>query len=224
MKCVTTPFMEILWEGTSTEKFRPTRGTRQGCPLSPYLFTLCIARLSHLIEEAVSNGIWKPIQLIRGGTKLTHLFFADDLVLFAEASQEQVEVIMDCLDQFCDASGELVSKDKSRIYFSKNVKRDLGRDMRNRLGFAMTQDLCRYLGVPVLHGRVKKQTYQYLLDRVDQRLAGWKAESLSLAGRVTLALYVLNGIPIYAMQTSVLHAAICDHIDRRIRGFIWGSQ
>ncbi|CAN1845613.1 Putative ribonuclease H protein At1g65750 [Linum perenne] len=68
----------------------------------------------------------------------------------------------------------------------------------------MTRDLGRYLGVPVLHGRILRRTYQPILDRMDAKLSGWKASSLSLAGRITLALSVLNAITAYAMQTSVL--------------------
>ncbi|CAN1126705.1 Putative ribonuclease H protein At1g65750 [Linum perenne] len=87
----------------------------------------------------------------------------------------------------------------------------------------MTRDLGRYLGVPVLHGKITRNTYQPILDRLDSKLSGWKAESLSLAGRVTLALSVLNAIPAYAMQTSVLPCHICEAIDRKIRTFVWGS-
>ncbi|CAL1392740.1 unnamed protein product [Linum trigynum] len=88
----------------------------------------------------------------------------------------------------------------------------------------MTQDLGKYLGVPVLHGRVTKHTYKYIIDLIDQRHAGWKAENLSLASRVTLAISVLNAIPSYVMQTSMLPSGICDYMDRKIRAFIWGSQ
>ncbi|CAN1138974.1 Putative ribonuclease H protein At1g65750 [Linum perenne] len=87
----------------------------------------------------------------------------------------------------------------------------------------MTRDLGRYLVVPVLHGKITKNTYQPILDRLDSKLSGWKSNSLSLAGRVTLALSVLNAIPAYAMQTSVLPCHICEAIDRRIRNFVWGS-
>ncbi|CAN1153627.1 Putative ribonuclease H protein At1g65750 [Linum perenne] len=58
---------------------------------------------------------------------------------------------------------------------------------------------------------------------MDKKLAGWKANNLSLAGRVTLASSVLNAIPSFAMQTAFLPASICDSIDRKIRNFIWGS-
>lgn len=69
--------------------FKPLRGLRQGDLLSPYLFVLCMERLCHLNEEAVEEKKWKPIFLSRGGPKLTHICFADDLILFAEASLAQ---------------------------------------------------------------------------------------------------------------------------------------
>ncbi|CAN1754104.1 Putative ribonuclease H protein At1g65750 [Linum perenne] len=103
------------------------------------------------------------------------------------------------------------------------MDRRLSRDVSNLLGIAATQDLGRYLGVPLLHGRVKHSTYDYILSRLDVKLAGWKANNLSLAGRVTLASSVLNAIPSYVMQTAFLPASICEGIDRKIRDFIWGS-
>ncbi|CAN1782186.1 Putative ribonuclease H protein At1g65750, partial [Linum perenne] len=72
------------------------------------------------------------------------------------------------------------------------------------LGFGETRDLGRYLGVPILHGRISKDTYSYILERMRKKLDGWKCNTLSLARRVTLALYVLNSIPSYAMQTGSL--------------------
>ncbi|CAN1818735.1 Putative ribonuclease H protein At1g65750 [Linum perenne] len=88
----------------------------------------------------------------------------------------------------------------------------------------MTQDLGRYLGVPVLHDRITRRTYQPIFERLDAKLSGWKASSLSLAGRITLALSILNAIPAYAMQTSVLPSHICEKIDQKIRNFVWGSS
>ncbi|CAN1756343.1 Putative ribonuclease H protein At1g65750, partial [Linum perenne] len=91
------------------------------------------------------------------------------------------------------------------------------------LGINATQDLGRYLGVPILHGKVTNHTYSYLLDHLDSKLAGWKADNLSLAGIFTLASSVLNFVPSYAMQTAYLPVGLCDKIDRKIRNFIWGS-
>ncbi|CAN1177927.1 LINE-1 retrotransposable element ORF2 protein [Linum perenne] len=223
MKCVSSPTFQILWNGCCSDSFSPTRGLRQGCPLSPYLFTLCMERLSRMISEAVISGTWKPVKLVRNGVPLSHVFFADDLVFMGQASCEQAAVILDIVNRFCVVSGQTINKDKSRVFFSSNMNRRTSRAVSDLLGIAATQDLGRYLGVPLLHGRVKHSTYDFILSRLDVKLAGWKANNLSLAGRVTLASSVLNAIPSYVMQTALLPASICEGIDRKIRYFIWGS-
>ncbi|CAL1383611.1 unnamed protein product [Linum trigynum] len=159
MKCVSSTSFQVLWNGSETESFKPSHGLRQGCPLSPYLFTLCMERLSHCIQKEVMKGNWKPCRLSPGGPALSHLFFADDLVLFAEASPHHADIILDSLNRFCIASGEMVSKEKSRVFFSKNVKNQNRKEICSRLGIQSTTDLGRYLGVPVLHGRLTISTY-----------------------------------------------------------------
>ncbi|CAN1148633.1 Putative ribonuclease H protein At1g65750, partial [Linum perenne] len=223
MACILSPSIQILWNGGCSESFSPSRGLRQGCPLSPYLFTLCIERLSRMIISAVDFGYWKPIRLAHDGPPLSHSFFADDLILFSEASASQAQVISDILDRFCEASGQSVSKPKSRVYFSRNTPAHVSTEIVHILGISATPNLGRYLGVPILHGKVTKYTYEFLLDRLDSKLAGWKADNLSLAGRVTLASSVLNSLPCYVMQTAFLPVSLCDKIDRKFRDFIWGS-
>ena len=115
MECVTSVSMNILWNGEVTKAFAPGRGIRQGDPLSPYLFVLCIERLSHGITNAVMDGNWRPIRLAKNGTPLTHLFFADDLILFAEASIDQAYVIETILDNYCRSLEAKVNKMKSLL-------------------------------------------------------------------------------------------------------------
>ncbi|XP_019175452.1 PREDICTED: uncharacterized protein LOC109170754 [Ipomoea nil] len=98
------------------------------------------------------------------------------------------------------------------------------KEIAAKLGIAETKDLGRYLGVPSLHGRVTCNTYAGLLDRISARLEGWKAKTLSLAGRVTLAKSVLKAIPIYTMQTAALPKGVCSEIEKRTRRFIWGRD
>lgn len=86
MECVSEPSMRLLWNSELTYLFTPARGLRQGENLSPYLFVLCLERLCHQIDIVVGQGVWKPISLSPGDPKLSHIFFADDLILFAEAS------------------------------------------------------------------------------------------------------------------------------------------
>lgn len=83
--CISSPKMKVLQNGKALEEFLQARGICQGDSLSPYLFVLCFERLLHVINVVVDNGFWQPIQLAREGPKLTHLAFADDLLLFTKA-------------------------------------------------------------------------------------------------------------------------------------------
>ncbi|KAH9750393.1 putative ribonuclease H protein [Citrus sinensis] len=220
MECVTSASMNILWNGEVTEEFYPGRGIRQGDPLSPYIFVLCIKSLSHGITQAVVDGSWKPIRLVKHGTPLTHLFFANDLLLFAEASIDQAHIIDAVLENYCRSSEAKVNKVKTTIFFSKNVASREGKLIGAALRVSITHDLGNYLGMSLLHSRVNKATYQSILDKVDMRLSGWNAAHLSFAGRITLAQLVIQAMPIYAMQTTMFPSSVRHRIDKYCRRFI----
>lgn len=95
---------------------------------------------------------------MKDGPKLSHMFFADDLVLIVEASMAQIDVLISCLDRFCASSGQKVGNSKSRIFRSKNVSHGLSKALSRKFGCSLTNNLGRYLGVPLLHGRITKDT------------------------------------------------------------------
>ncbi|KAL4336634.1 hypothetical protein AHAS_Ahas12G0029800 [Arachis hypogaea] len=105
------------------------------------------------------------------------------LSFFVEASVGQVEIINKVLTAFCDSSGQKVNKEKTRIFFSKNVGHTVKDDIRRVLQFSIMQDLKKYLGVLILHSRVTKNTYNDIIIKLQSRLNNWKASSLSLVGR-----------------------------------------
>lgn len=76
MSCITTTSISVLWNGQITEPFLPTREIRQGDPLSPYIFVLCLERLSQMIEQSVGNKLWKPLRILKD-VKISHLFYAE---------------------------------------------------------------------------------------------------------------------------------------------------
>ena len=115
-----------------------------------------------------------------------------------------MNVIKQCLDQFCACSGQKVSLRKSTIHFSCVVIPETARMISEMAGIPLSQILGKYLGTPSIHGSVSPVLYQPIIDRIASRLSGWKTAFLSFAGRVSLAKAVLTAMPIYIMQSALL--------------------
>lgn len=103
----------LLWNGNVTPSFSPKRGLTQGDPLSPYLFVLCMERLGDLISSQVQLNKWVPICISKEGPKVSHQFFADDVLLFTKEKPAQARLVANVLHEFCAISGLKVSLEKS---------------------------------------------------------------------------------------------------------------
>ena len=82
MSCITTVTYSILINGVAHECIVPLRGFHLGDLLSPYLFLLCADGFSSLINDAARNNTLSGVSICRGCPMVTHLFFADDNLLF----------------------------------------------------------------------------------------------------------------------------------------------
>ena len=197
MFCVTSSSLSILWNGVRLPAFTPTRGLRQGDPMSPYLFILCMEGLSYLIQSKVESGDWKPMTVSRGGPKISHLLFADDVLLFTSASASQVRLVTNILEVFCKVSGLKVNVHKSRAMCSVVVSRQRWELFSSISSIRFASNLGKYLGFPLLSRRAKKSDFSFIIGNLNQRLASWKGKLLNKAGKLTLAKSVLSSIPIF---------------------------
>ena len=186
MSCISSVSTSLLFNGGSLESFKPSRGIRQGDSLSPYIFILCMEFLGQLIQEKCEAKVWCPVKASKSGLSFSHFFFVDDLVLFPKANAVNCNAIREVIDTFCKCSGQTVSDSKSRVYFSPNIDQDDKEALSDILGFHQTEYLGKYLGFPIKHQGNNKQDFGFVLDRVKSKLAGWKANLFSLAGRAVL--------------------------------------
>ncbi|GLT26949.1 hypothetical protein SLA2020_019840 [Shorea laevis] len=200
MFSVTFVQLSVLWNGEPLPYFSPQRGLRQGDPILPYLFILVMEKLAQMIQIRVAAKVWKPFMLSQGGVSLSHLFYANDLMLFAHASGAQLDVIMDCLDQFAKTSGLVLNLQKSKLFFSPNVHLTVANALSAKCSIPLTANLGTYLGIPITHGRHSHKNYGYILEKMQTRLAGWQGTNLSLVGRRVLVQAFTSAIPVYAMQ------------------------
>ena len=86
---ISTVSYSVLLNGQPVGNIKPTRGLKQGDPLSPYLFLLCAIGLQELIKKAETNGDIRGVPICKNGPWVSHLFFADDSVLFCRAKVEE---------------------------------------------------------------------------------------------------------------------------------------
>ena len=91
MLCVKTVSYSILVNEKPKGMIKPTRGIHQGDPLSPFLFLFCTEGLNGLITKAGEKGDIKGYALCRNSPRLTHLFFADDSLLFCRATIQECQ-------------------------------------------------------------------------------------------------------------------------------------
>lgn len=204
--------------------FQAGTWTAQGDPLAPYLFNLVMERLAYDIQSEVNKRNWKPIHISRGGTGISHLFFADDLMLFGEATDLQARRMIECLNRLSNDSGLKVNLSKSQIFCSPNTSAGTKRVIAESMGIPLSPHLGSYLGIPLINKRVSKNTFNFVIDKMRRKLATWQADSLSMAGRRVLVQSSLATIPTYAMQSMALPVSTCNEIDKICRNFLWGHS
>ncbi|PKI65221.1 hypothetical protein CRG98_014370 [Punica granatum] len=216
-QCISTTTFSILLNGSLHGHFSPSRCIRQGDPISPYLFVISMEMLSRLLYRAEVNGDIKGIQISRGGPQISHLMFADDLLILLRATKANIRNVKSILDKFCSWSGQEVNRAKSGLFFSKNTMADERRNAKSIIGIRKLKDNSKYLGNPLFIKRKRKESFQFLIDKIKSKLASWKAKSLSWAGRATLINSVVNNTPIYTMSLFRLPKSTLSSIDKVTR-------
>lgn len=184
--CITSTSFSIMINGTPFGHFSPKRGLRQGDPLSHFLFILGSEALSRILLKQESMGLLKGISISINSPPITHLLFADDLIIFIKSASTEASVIKGCLDDYCQQPGQAVKTSKSTILFSKNTSASSIHSITSIIPYKPTSSAPYYLALPFIIGKSKKQRFQPILDKAMKRIDGWRAKTLSQVGMTVL--------------------------------------
>lgn len=116
MECLSTVSYSFNVNGELTMPFQGKKGLRQGDPLSPYLFVLYMDYLSRVLGQLQHNPRFSFHPRCKN-LNLTHVCFADDLLLFAKGDPKAVRELFSSFQHFSIVSGLKANLNKSSIYF-----------------------------------------------------------------------------------------------------------
>lgn len=179
MHCVTTVKYSFVINGEASEVVVPKRGLRQGDPLSPYLFLLCVEGLGTLIKKAHYDKLIHGISISRNAPVKSHLLFADDSMVFAPANVREA-VIMG-MKEYESLSGQKVNYDKCEVSYKNSLLHDIRMRLSSTLGFKEVLSNDKYLGLMTFFKRSKKISFSGIKDRI-KKTAGVERDIIIKSG------------------------------------------
>jgi len=158
-----------------------------------------------------------------GRLNITHLCFADDLLLFSRWDQKSVKIIYQWFQKFSQASGLQANMNKSSIYFGGVVVQEK-LNILQQSGFGCGDFPFKYLCVPLSTKKLTIMQWSPLVNKIIARISSWTAKKLSYAGRMQLVQFVLFGIQEYWSQLFTIPAKVLKLIESYCRSFTWSGS
>lgn len=217
--CVCTTSFTLGYNGAVHGFFQGRRGLRQGDPLSPYLFVIALNNLSLMLNNAARDLKIKYHHRCEAA-KLTHLCFADDLLIFLDGSIESLQAVLQVLREFELRSGLAVSIQKSS-FFSSGLTDEDSNLIQFTTGLPQGSLPVRYLGVPLCSKKLSLQNCEPLLQQIKRKFSSWTVRSLSFAGRLQLIKTVIAGITNFWCASFILPSACVKRINSLCGVFLW---
>jgi len=220
--CISNPWTAPLINGRPSRYFRSTRGLRQGCPLSPFLYIIMVETLSIHLEKLRKQKEITGIGIERGTKEINHSLFVDDTLLIGGASSLMAKRFKKVLDAFLAASGGMLNNKKCKIY-TWNVPDQI----RQRISLILDIPVQRnwsyfsYLGLPLAKETGKAEIWAKHIEKMRGLLQSWGVSWLNLAGRSTLIKAVLSALPIYQYAVTLAPASTHKHMELLMRSFLW---
>ncbi|KAL0434838.1 UNVERIFIED_CONTAM: hypothetical protein Sradi_0191700 [Sesamum radiatum] len=170
------------------------------------------------------TGEIRGIAVARNTPRVSHLLFIDDTLIYCQASTEAMRSIRDILHYYGQASRQRINFDKSSILFSRNCPWEKQDELARVLGVRVDISPTRYLGLPSLVGRNKRDIFSGVHERVWQLVGGLKEKLLSQGGKDILIKSIIQAIPSHCMSVFKLPTSLVKEIDSISANFFWNDS
>ena len=175
-----------------------------------------------MIKKATVEDDLHGVVVCRRGPKILHLFFADDSLIFCRASLEECDSLQRIFQVYEAASGQQLNRTKTSLFFNSNTDTSVKEEIKNRFGAQVIKNHEKYLGLPSMVGRNKRNSFNSIKEKLAKKLSGWKEKLLSKVRKEILIKVVAQAIPTYTMSCLKLPDSLCDELTSLIRNFWWG--
>nr|GEV71902.1 RNA-directed DNA polymerase, eukaryota, reverse transcriptase zinc-binding domain protein [Tanacetum cinerariifolium] len=210
----------ILINGIPTLEFSLKRGLRQGNPLSPFLFIIVMEGLRMALNDGIASNMFHRVR-IGSNIHLSHLFYADDVIIISDWNQNDMENITRILNIFYVAFGLKINFHKSNV-FEVGVSNSEVVSMSICTGCEASSFPFSYLGLPIGSNTSQIANWQILIDRFKAILSGWKTNLISISGRLTLIKSMLGSLGIYYFSIFKAPKMVIKSFESLRANFFWG--
>jgi hypothetical protein len=185
------------------------------------LFIMVMDVLNSLVTKASELGLLQPLMRRGNGQRVS--LYADDVVLFPQPKENELNLVKEILRIFCEASSLITNIGKCSMTPIQCNENHI-ETSRSILPCNVISFPCKYLGLPLSVRKLSKHDFLELIDKLADRLPGWKASMVNMAGRTTLVKAVLTAIPIYHLIALQCPKWVIKAIDKIRRGFLWKDR
>lgn len=216
-----TASSRVLMNGQPGKEIWHKRGLRQGDPLSPMLFILVMDVLNSLFKKAADLGILQPLGSRIHSERIS--LYADDVVIFIRPVPKEMMLTTQLLAKFGEASGLKTNLQKSCVVPIR-CDQDHLELVEQHLPCTQAAFPCTYLGLSISDKKLSKADLWPWIEKLGNKLPGWKASLMNMAGRSTWVRSVLSAIPIHALIAIKVPKWFIKAIDKIRRAFLWKGR
>lgn len=137
----------------------------------------------HILLKIEANSSIYGVKVSCHNPTISHLVYADDLLIFYKADQLEHKVVIDCINKYYHFTGQLINCSKSSIHFSKNVLATTKEEICSVIAKEESNHKTKYLSNQFCKDSSKREAFKGLVEKVKEKLGGWRKRALSQVGR-----------------------------------------